>query len=122
MKKTILLLLLVLTSVGVWVVYSKLPRVIAHTEAPKYVGQKVTVEGKLLTVFNNFNAVYLDFGVPHRDGSFRARINKKDWGNFSAPPEKIYKPGQTIRVTGVIGRYQGDYLMEITGPDGIEYE
>jgi outer membrane protein assembly factor BamB len=94
-------------------------QVIPYTQARQYAGQTVTVEGPLQFVFNNYLAVYLGFKNPHQ-GEFKIRILKKDWSNFAAPPETIYKVGQTVRVTGEITWYQGDPTIYVEDPSEIQ--
>jgi hypothetical protein len=87
--------------------------VVPYTLAHLYVGQVRTVEGTLQFVFNNRQAVYLGFQNPHQ-GAFKIRILKEHWGNFAAPPETLYRVGQRVRVSGLIGWYQGDPVIYVT--------
>ncbi|MCS6906916.1 MAG: PQQ-binding-like beta-propeller repeat protein, partial [Anaerolineales bacterium] len=84
-----------------------------------YVGQTVTVQGKLAKVFNNRKAVYLTFSHPHQ-GRFIIRILKPHWDNFLASPEQLYTVGQEIRATGKLGWYQGAPVMLIETPAQIQ--
>jgi len=70
-------------------------------------------------MFNNGKAVLLGFENPH-EGAFKAMILKADWANFSAQPDGLYGPGQTIRVHGLIDWYQGDPVIYVHTPDQIE--
>jgi hypothetical protein len=47
-------------------------------------------------------------------------ILKADWGNFSAQPDGLYGPGQTVRVHGPIEWYQGDPVIYVHTPNQIE--
>ncbi len=83
--------------------------------AVAYVGKVVEFSGTLKSVFNNGLAVYLDFGTPHQEPRvLRARVWKKDWGNFPGPVEKIYRPGQAVWLTGKIKWYQADPVIDIS--------
>lgn len=93
--------------------------IIPYTQAREYAGQTVIVWGTIRNVFNNRAAVYLGFVEPRR-GSFFVRILKEDWPNFPDAPEKLYHPGQTIRVRGKIVWYQGDPVIYVHHPSQIE--
>jgi len=95
------------------------PTVIAYEKAWGYAGQIKTVEMPIRYLFNNYVAVYFGATNPHQ-GAFKARILKKDWGIFNAPPETLFRVGQTIRVTGPITWYQGDPVIYITDPSQIQ--
>ncbi|MCS7246610.1 MAG: hypothetical protein NZ840_00005, partial [Anaerolineales bacterium] len=84
-----------------------------------YVGQTVTVQGKLVKVFNNRKAVLLAFNHPHQR-HFVILIRKQHWGNFPIAPEAIFRAGQEIRATGKLGWYQGAPVMHVEGPHQIE--
>lgn len=99
-------------------VAAKARPLITPAEARAHAGQTVTVTGTLQTVFNNGKAVYLAFQSPHR-GGLVVRIFREAWGNFPAPPESLYAPGQTVSITGLIGWYQGDPALVITHPQSI---
>jgi DNA/RNA endonuclease YhcR with UshA esterase domain len=57
--------------------------------------------------------------VPHQ-GHFIARIPKSVWQNFSAPPEGLYKVGQTVQISGTLTWYQGAPQMIIETPQQIK--
>ncbi|MCB0023685.1 MAG: PQQ-binding-like beta-propeller repeat protein [Caldilinea sp.] len=93
--------------------------VISYLDAAAYAGQRVTVEGTLADVFNNGKAAYLGFKSPHR-GVFVARIMAGEWANFPVAPERIYRAGQRVRVSGTVGWYQGDPVIYVTAPEQVE--
>ncbi|MGQ9549128.1 MAG: outer membrane protein assembly factor BamB family protein [Roseiflexus sp.] len=93
--------------------------IIPYTDARAYAGQYVTVEGAIRYIFNNGKAVYLGFTNPHQ-GAFKVRIMKEAWGNFAGEPERLYTLEQRVRVTGIIGWYQGDPVIYVTEPGQIE--
>jgi hypothetical protein len=95
------------------------PSVISYLQAREYVGQTKIVEGTIRYVFNNGVAVYLGFKHPHQ-GVFKVRILKEHWAAFSTPPEKLYQVGQTVRVLGELGWYQGDPVIYVQTPAQIE--
>ncbi len=92
---------------------------VPYQQAHRYAGWQAQVEGHLVKVFNNGKAVYLTFSEPHQR-DFIVRILKEDWGNFSQPPETLYTAGQWVRVSGVIGWYQGGAVIHVSQPQQIE--
>lgn len=92
---------------------------IPYTQAREYAGQEAVVSGTIRYVFNNGLAVLLGFENPHQ-GTFKVRISKQDWDNFTAPPETVYQVGQQIRVTGRIEWYQGDPVIYAQSPTALE--
>jgi outer membrane protein assembly factor BamB len=92
---------------------------ISYTQARESAGSIAAVEGQVQFMFNNGKAVLLGFENPH-EGAFKAMILKADWGNFSAQPDQLFGPGQTIRVHGQIEWYQGDPVIYVHTPDQIE--
>lgn len=95
------------------------PEVIPYTQAADHIGQTKTVEGTVNEILNNKLAIYLGFTKPHT-GYTLIRIMKSNWSNFPIVPDKLYKVGQKIRVTGKIQWYQGDPVIYVTNPSQIE--
>lgn len=92
---------------------------IPYTAARDYAGRTVRVEGTLRWVFNNGKAVYLAFKNPHQ-GALVVRILKQYWTNFPQPPETMYQVGMVVRVSGLVGWYQGDPQILVYNPSQIE--
>lgn len=103
---------------SVRVVAVQSPAVIPHTQARTWAGHHTTVTGTLRYVFNNGKQVLLGFSNPHQ-GSFKVLIRQAAWSNFPTAPEKLYRVGQTIHVTGKIEWYQGDPTIYVTSPQQI---
>ncbi len=95
-----------------------LNEVISHEQAAEYAGWQATVEGELARVFNNGKAVYLSFVEPHQR-RFVVRILKEHWNAFPQPPESLYRAGQRVQVSGVIGWYQGGPVIYVTQPEDV---
>ncbi|GAB4475839.1 MAG: PQQ-binding-like beta-propeller repeat protein [Anaerolineales bacterium] len=93
--------------------------ILSPEQAWSYVGQEVTVQGKLVEVFNNRKAVYLTFNHPHQ-GHLIIRIPKPAWQNFPASPETLFKVGQTIRAQGYLSWYQGAPVMLVEEAEQIQ--
>jgi hypothetical protein len=91
---------------------------ISPAEARAWAGQAVTVTGALRYVVNNGKQVMLSFGNPHQ-GHFKAIIAREHWSNFPAQPEWLYRVGQSVAISGVIGWYQGDPVIRVTQPEQI---
>ncbi len=94
-------------------------KALSPQETWQYVGQTVTVQGRLVEVFNNGKAVYLTFNHPHQ-GHFIVRVLKSYWQNFSPALETAYSAGQIIQVRGKLEWYQGAPVMYLTSPDQIQ--
>ncbi len=92
---------------------------IPYTQAREAAGAIATVEGEVKFMFNNGKAVLLGFENPH-EGAFKAMVEKADWPNFSAQPDQLFGPGQTVRVHGLIEWYQGDPVIYVREPGQIE--
>ena len=91
---------------------------ISPAEARAWAGQAATVTGALRYVVNNGKQVMLSFGNPHQ-GHFKAIIAREHWSNFPAQPEWLYRVGQSVAISGVIGWYQGDPVIRVTHPEQI---
>jgi hypothetical protein len=91
---------------------------ISPAEARAWAGRAATVTGALRYVVNNGKQVMLSFGNPHQ-GHFKAIIAREHWPNFPAQPEQLYRVGQAVAISGVIGWYQGDPVIRVTQPEQI---
>lgn len=94
------------------------PTPISPSKAERFVGRVKTVEGTIYDVFNNRRAVYLGLQRPYADG-FKVRILKADWSRFPQPPDRLYRPGQRIQVTGRIEWYHGIPVIVVHSPSQI---
>jgi outer membrane protein assembly factor BamB len=91
---------------------------ISPAEARAWAGQAVTVSGVIRYTFNNGKQVLLSFNKPHQ-GHFKVLIPRESWPAFPKPPEQLYRVGQEITVSGLIGWYQGDPVIRVTHPEQI---
>lgn len=82
---------------------TKLP-IIPWEDAMAYVGQNVTVKGRVIETYNSEKVVFLNFDEDYRH-AFKVVIFPDIWPLFPEPPEDYYK-GKTIQVTGQIEIYQ----------------
>lgn len=92
--------------------------VIPYTEARAWAGRSVTVTGEVRHVVNNGKHVLIGFASPHQ-GAFKAIIRREHWPAFGGQPEVLYRVGQPVQVTGVVGWYQGDPAIFVTAPEQI---
>lgn len=97
--------------------------VISYLDAKRYVGQNKTVEGTIVSTYKwdcpcSEGAVYLNFHDPSK-GYFIAIISESDLRNFPFPPEILYR-GKEVRITGIIGLYEGDPVIVVHTPSQIE--
>jgi outer membrane protein assembly factor BamB len=95
-----------------------LPRIPA-TQARAWAGHGATVEGVVAVVANNGKQLLLGFSRPHQ-GAFKVIIRREHWGAFGGQPEAHYRPGDRIRVSGLIGWYQGDPAVFVTTPAALQ--
>jgi outer membrane protein assembly factor BamB len=95
------------------------PPVISHLQAREYAGCTTRVEGELRHIVNNGKQVLLGFHSPHQ-GYFKVLIPKAHWAQFGGAPDKRYRIGQRVRVSGAIAWYQGDPAVYARAPEQIE--
>lgn len=99
-------------------VVSNLIAVIPYTEAHLWDGQMVMVTGTIRYVFNNGKYVLLGFAFPHQ-GVFKALIPQAAWSSFPETPERLYRLGQNVAVSGKVSWYQGDPAIYVTSPEQV---
>jgi hypothetical protein len=95
------------------------PPVISHLQAREYAGCTTRVEGELRHIVNNGKQVLLGFHSPHQ-GYFKVLIPKAHWAQFGGAPDRRYRIGQRVRVSGAIAWYQGDPAVYARAPEQIE--
>ncbi len=86
---------------------------ISYTDAPKYIGQNVTVQGTIKSAVNHRpKAIYLGFTNPH-DGALLIRIFEKDLSKFN------YDPMTFLNKKVIISGYVTPYWPEGKDPEII---
>jgi hypothetical protein len=75
--------------------------------------------GRMRHIVNNGKQVLLGFHSPHQ-GYFKVLIPKAHWAQFGGAPDKRYRVGQRVRVSGAIAWYQGDPAVYARAPEQIE--
>ena len=86
--------------------------------AGKYVGKRVTVQGKIVRSFNSGKACFLNF---HRNFTryMSLTIFENAFRKFPFQPEKYYL-NKTVRVRGKIRKYEGRPEIIVESPGQIE--
>ena len=85
--------------------------VIADTDAAKHIGQKVTVEGIVVSVFHRGPNAFIDFGGEYPHQTFTAWIPED---SELAGGSMLYGlEGKKIKVSGTIGLYKGKPEIKI---------
>ncbi len=91
--------------------------VVPWQEAHRYVGQTVTVEGRIVSARDIGTITFLNFS-PARD-RFVVVVFVEDYPAFPAPPVELYA-GKKVWVTGEISLYQGVPQIILRSPAQIE--
>ncbi len=91
--------------------------VVSWREAGRYVGQTITVEGRIVRTKDIGTITFLNFGK--KRGDFVVVVRAKDYGNFPAPPAELYR-GKKVWVTGEVSEHQGTPQIVIHSPDQVE--
>lgn len=85
--------------------------------AAKYYNREVTVEGRVVKIYNSGRVMWLQFSdSPETD--MKAVIFPQDWGKFPQRPDRLFFD-KTIRVTGRVARYQGAPEIIVNNPNQI---
>jgi len=91
--------------------------VIPWTEAPKYYGRIVTVEGRIVAVESRTGVAFLKFA--DTPDAFRLVVFPRDYGKFDQPFPEAYL-GKKVRATGRVQIYAGYYEMIIRSRSQLE--
>ncbi len=91
--------------------------VIPWTEAPKYYGRIVTVEGRIAAVESRTGVAFLKF--EDTPDAFRLVFFPRVYGQFDQPFPEAYL-GKRVRATGRVKIYAGYYEIIINGPSQLE--
>ena len=92
--------------------------VISWSDAARYYGQTVTVEGKVVASNNTGKVCFLNF---HKDWRrhFTAVIFASDFDKFPSHPEDYYL-NRVVRVRGLVKEYRGKPEIILKSPSQIE--
>lgn len=91
--------------------------VIDYTEAPSYIGQVVTVRGRVVRVSKPRETTFINFCIDYRTCEFSAVIFKSDADKF---PDAPSWEGKTVEITGKIKEYQGRAEIILSDPSQIK--
>ena len=91
--------------------------VVPWQEAGRYVGQTITVEGRVVRTKDIGSITFLNFSK--KRGDFVVIVRAEDYGNFPSPPAELYK-GKKVWVTGEVTMHKGTPQIVVHGPEQIE--
>jgi micrococcal nuclease len=92
--------------------------VISWDEAGEYIGEKISVEGKVVDTYDSGEAIFLNFAQNYQE-TFTAVIFANDRYKFDNNPAQYYN-GQEVRVKGTIKEYEGAPEIIIEKPGQIK--
>lgn len=87
-------------------------------DAGHYLGQRLTIEGDVVRVYNSGKAAFLNFAEDYQ-GQFSVVIFAADFEQWPEAPDQVYL-GQRVRVTGKIKDYNGAPEVIVESPEQIE--
>ena len=90
--------------------------VINWSDAHKYYGQCVIVEGIIVKTYNSGIVCFLNFHTNYN--YFSAVIFASDFSEFAMPPELFYS-GKRVHIIGIIKAYNGSPEIIVKTPDQI---
>ena len=90
--------------------------VVNWSDADKYYGQYVIVEGIIVDTYNSGNVCFLNFHTNY--DYFTAVIFASDFPEFTVPPG-FYYLGKTVHIIGIIKEYNGSPEIIVKTPDQI---
>lgn len=91
--------------------------IVAWKDAAKYYNREVTVEGRVVKIYNSGRVMWLQFSAsPETD--MKAVIFPQDWSKFAQRPDRLFFD-KTIRVTGRVVRFQGAPEIIVNNPNQI---
>ncbi len=74
-------------------------------EAPKFYNRDITIEGKVVKVYNSGRVIFLQFS-DNPDADMKAVIFPQDWSKFPDRPDRYFLD-KIIRVKGKVVKFQG---------------
>lgn len=117
-----LMCFIVLTAIAALPVQAEGPAVIASNvplvkwqDAGKFVGQEVTVQGRIVQARNIGALCFLNFDSAR---SFTAIVRKENYKNFAKSPDELYRQ-KLVQIRGRIGVFRGKPELEIKSPDAV---
>lgn len=91
--------------------------VVPWEQAENYIGQTITVSGRILRTYDAGSITFLNFSS-ERD-QFVVVVFADDYANFPSPPAELYR-NKSVWVTGEVTEYQGGPQIVVHSPDEIE--
>ncbi len=84
-------------------------------DAGKFVGQEVTVQGRIVQARNIGTLCFLNFDTAR---TFTAIVRKENYKNFSKSPDELYRQ-KLVQIRGRIGVFRGKLELEVRSPDVV---
>ncbi|NOX62444.1 MAG: hypothetical protein GXP42_10960 [Chloroflexi bacterium] len=91
--------------------------VVPWLDAGQYVGQTITVEGRVVQTHDAGSITFLNFS--RQRGQFVAVVFAEDYERFPKPPAEMYE-GQRLWITGLVSEYRGIPQIVVRSPEQIE--
>ena len=91
--------------------------VVPWQDAGDYLGQTVTVSGRIVRANDTGKITFLNFSKKRDE--FVAVVFADDYGEFPAPPAELYD-GEEVWITGEIDSYKGAPQIVVNSPDQVE--
>jgi hypothetical protein len=92
---------------------------IPYTQAPKHVGQQVTVRGKIVSTTYRDGTDFLDYCADYTNCPLALVVLDKNTSKFGDVGKYS---GNNVRVTGTVSTYQGRTEIILTNPSQIKLE
>lgn len=92
---------------------------IDYTQAPKYIGQHITVKGKIVSTSYRKGTDFLDFCVDYTHCPLSLVV--LDTNTYKFGDIGKYS-GNNVKVTGTVSTYQGRTEILLTDPNQIKLE
>ncbi|MBK8267455.1 MAG: endonuclease/exonuclease/phosphatase family protein [Planctomycetes bacterium] len=91
------------------------PGMIEWKNAGQFIGREVIVQGWIVQTRDIGNMTFLNFD---RERTVTAIIRKRNYKNFSTPPDRLYS-GKFVRIQGIVSEYRGKPQLEIFKPEQV---
>jgi len=88
------------------------------SDAHKYIGKEVIIEGTISSTFDNGKAFYIDLGTKNQNGFVIKILNSKK-KNFATNFKDKFVVGKKITVIGQVGMYQKNPVLYINNQNQI---
>lgn len=112
------IVIIALVFLGFKIAYTK-DNSISYTEAPKHVGQQVTVKGKIVSTTYRDGTDFLDYCADYTNCPLALVVLDKNTSKFG---DVSKYSGNNVRVTGTVSTYRGRTEILLSNPGQIKLE